>query len=187
MMLLKFVLVFASLHGILASPIPTTNSVISTERHNGAVPEWYVKGGESLSKRSNEKEITLQDGNKCDILASAGSGTEGWRPEDYGNLFDQAGRSLTSSILLNNRNTVSQLIQFRDHNGRSHQVDCEVSTTGAASVSVSGAYQNVNQALTAAEGLADGGWNGFVGTSRSTMRIFFGNVVAISIAINVLN
>lgn len=71
--------------------------------------------------------------------------------------------------------------------GRAHAVDCEVTFTGQAAVPVGGAFGVVNHACIAAEGLADNSWTGFIGAARTTMRVFFGNIVALSIAVNVIN
>lgn len=148
---------------------------------------WHLLNDTKVAKRTNELETTLPDGNECDIQVSSGSGTQGWLPGDYHTLFGIAGSALTNSIARNSRTQVGLTTSMTDHNGHNHQVDCEVTVTGQSYVSVAGAYQNVQQALVAAQDLAVEGWTGLIGTSRSTLRIWFGNVVAISIAVNVLN
>jgi hypothetical protein len=159
----------------------------ASDQQNAVFAVWHPFNETKLSKRSGERYTTLPDGNLCDILVQGGSGTEGWTTADFGNLYGAAGNALTSAISRNNRPNVGLTLGFTDHAGRTHQVDCEATTTGQASVSIDGAYQNVDQALVAAEQLADSDWTGLIGTSRSTLRVFFGSAVAISIAVNVLN
>ncbi|KAI5461017.1 hypothetical protein BGZ63DRAFT_455120 [Mariannaea sp. PMI_226] len=138
------------------------------------------------AQRENEKWIQLPDGNGCDLLASVSSGTELWQPIDYSNLFDIAGNALTSSISQYQQVEVGTIISFQDHTGSTYQVDCEVTVTGAAPVSVEGAYQNVDQAMRAAKDLADHSWTGFIDVTKNTLGVYFGDVPAINIVVNVL-
>jgi hypothetical protein len=142
---------------------------------------------QTLVERSGGTTMSLPDGNQCELTVSSGPGTAGWNSDDYARLYEEAARAMTSSIALSNRPAVGLTTSFRDHFGVSHTVDCELTTTGEAYVDVGGANQNMNQAMVSAEGLADNGWPTLLGTSRSTFWIWFGDVIAISIAVNVLD
>lgn len=188
-MLAKFAPILLLVTSVIGRALPEsaeTEELLAWPNPSADLGGWHFNVT-NLSKRSGEMVTTLPDGNECDIRVSAGSGTQDWTPQDFANLYGHAGNVLTSSISRNNRAQVGLTTSFTDHTGRSHQVDCEVTVTGASPVSIAGAYQNVDQALVAAEHLADSSWTGLIGTARSTLRIFFGNVVAISIAVNVLN
>lgn len=174
----------------LSNPLPSSRvvEVVSVEpRSDLTWPGSPRNPSIALSKRNLDVTETLGNGNECVIQASAGDGTGTWTPEDFANMYDQTGRTLIASIARRTETNVGITFTFRDHNNNDHQIDAHASTTGHATVSVAGAYDNVGRALIAAETLADHQNTGLIGTARSTFRILFGAVDAISIAVNVLN
>jgi hypothetical protein len=171
----------------LSSPFSLEDFHENTRRDNVLVEAWYpTRDLDGLVKRA-DLETTLANGNLCDVEVSPGSTTGGWNPTDWSNLFSQAGNAMTGSISRNNQAQVSLSISFEDSSSVTHQVDCEVTTGAGATVSVQGAYQNVDQACSAAEDLADSQWTGFIGSASAVLQVYFGTVVALSIQVNVLN
>jgi hypothetical protein len=174
----------------LSSPLPDSR-LAALEFHQRRAsltwPEESQDRATPIVKRDIDEYVTLDNGNQCEIRASSGSTTTAWRPADFANMFDLAGRTLSSSISRNNSPQVSVTFSFRDHNGNTHQVEAYSTSTGRTSVSIQGAYDNVNRAFLAAEELADAGNPGLMGTTRTTFGIFFGQILAISVGLNILN
>jgi hypothetical protein len=149
-------------------------------------PEGYILD-KSLHKRAFDEFVDLENGNSMEWIASTGSATQGWTSEDYAALYDQAGRVLTTSIAFNQRANIGVTFGMTDHAGHRHQIDAECTTTGEATVSLQGAFDNVGAACFYAELSADDSNTGLINTARNIFRIFFGTNVAISVGINVLN
>lgn len=190
MLFTKICTVLAFIARAQSTPITADAVEMSGPTHkgwiNGTVSGLYTTE-HGLVKRTQHRYTDLPDGNRCELTVSSGDHTQGWHTLDFAHLYYRAAGALLDSIARNNRVQVGLTMDYTDSSGRYHQVDCEVTNTGHAYVSLSGARQNVDQALHAVQQLAEDDWTGLSGTSRTTLLVYFGNVVALSIAVNVLN
>jgi hypothetical protein len=162
--------------GVLANPIAKADTI-------GLYPASRL---EIFGRSPAEEFVTLQDGNQCEVVTGEGLVTSAWNMDDWANMFLEASQTLRNNMNRNLATQVGSTMQFRDRNGIDYEVDCEVTTTGAATVSLVDGMRNVNTALTAAEGLADDNWYGLTAVSRTSFFIYFGDVVAMSIGLNVI-
>lgn len=118
-------------------------------RNSTLMNQNQLRNEHGLLKRTQHMNTQLPDGNDCELTVSSGSFTQGWHTLDFAHLYHQAGNALTDSIARNGRVQVGLTMSYTDSLGRRHQVDCEVTNTGHAHVSLAGAHENVDQALAA--------------------------------------
>jgi hypothetical protein len=163
---------------MLSSSLPDVRSA-------EVVPRAEAPG--DLSKRNVDKFIPMGNGNTVEMEATTGPFTAGWNTDDFANMYNEAGVALVNALRRHTSNAAGLLFGFTDHNGNRHLVDATALTTAEAPVSVLGAIDNVNRALVAAEGEADAGNTGLIGTTRTFLSVFFGDVVAMSIHVALLN
>jgi hypothetical protein len=176
-MLSQYASVLALAASVLAGPIAKADTI-------GLTPSSRM---EIFGRSPAEEFVTLQDGNQCEVVTGEGLETSRWNMDDWATMFGEASQVLRNNMSRNQRAQVGTTMRFRDRNNFDHEIDCEVTTTGAASVSLADAMRNVNTALIAAEDLADENWYGLTSVSRTSLFIYFGDVVAMSIGLNVLN